>query len=77
MFTLPLDAIVTEDNFNPRNYRLPENRDHLDELKRSIAVLGVQVPLLVRFDTETRMASAACALPGSLPRKATRSWASR
>ena len=56
MFTLPLDAIVTEDNFNPRNYRLPENRDHLDELKRSIAVLGVQVPLLVRFDTETRTA---------------------
>jgi ParB/RepB/Spo0J family partition protein len=56
MFTLPLDAIVTEDNFNPRNYRLPENREHLDELKRSIRELGVQVPLLVRFDSETRSA---------------------
>ena len=42
--------IVVEDDHNPRNYELPENRAHLDELKASIRENGVLVPLLVRYD---------------------------
>jgi len=56
MFTVDPAVIVTEDKFNPRNYRLPENRAHLDELKDSIKSNGVLVPLLVRFDTATKTA---------------------
>jgi ParB/RepB/Spo0J family partition protein len=56
MFTVDPEVIVTEDKFNPRNYRLPENRAHLDELKESIKANGVLVPLLVRFDTGTKTA---------------------
>jgi ParB/RepB/Spo0J family partition protein len=42
--------VCVEEGHNPRNYSLAENRAHLDELKRSIAQIGVQIPLLVRFD---------------------------
>lgn len=44
--------IIVEKNFNPRDYRLPENRAHLDELKASIKERGTIMPLLVRFDKE-------------------------
>jgi ParB/RepB/Spo0J family partition protein len=50
MFAIPPSMICVEESFNPRNYALSENRAHLDELKRSIAQIGVQMPLLVRFD---------------------------
>lgn len=42
--------IAIEKNHNPRNYNLPENRAHLDELKSSIKEQGTLVPLLVRWD---------------------------
>jgi ParB-like chromosome segregation protein Spo0J len=42
--------IRVEEGHNPRNYRLPENRAHLDELKKSIEAIGIQVPLLVRWE---------------------------
>lgn len=48
--------IETDKNFNPRDYRLPENRAHLDELKRSIKANGVINPLLIRFDAERKAA---------------------
>lgn len=50
MFAVPPSMIRVEEGHNPRDYRLPENRAHLDELKRSIAQLGVLNPLWVRFD---------------------------
>jgi ParB/RepB/Spo0J family partition protein len=48
--------IAIEKNWNPRNYHLPENRAHLDELKSSIRANGTIVPLLVRWDTEAKQA---------------------
>ena len=48
--------IQVDDGFNPRDYNLPENRAHLDELKQSIRVNGTLVPLLVRFDAERKAA---------------------
>jgi ParB-like chromosome segregation protein Spo0J len=48
--------IVIEDGHNPRNYDLPENRAHLDELKQSIRVNGTLVPLLVRYDAGSKSA---------------------
>lgn len=50
MFSIPPSMILVEQGHNPRDYRLPENRAHLDELKRSIAEVGVLQPLWVRFD---------------------------
>jgi ParB-like chromosome segregation protein Spo0J len=55
MFTIDPSVIAVEDSFNPRRYDLPENHAHLDELKRSIAQIGIQVPLLVRFDAEKKV----------------------
>lgn len=48
--------IAIEKNHNPRNYHLPENRAHLEELKASIRANGTLVPLLVRWDAEARQA---------------------
>jgi ParB-like chromosome segregation protein Spo0J len=48
--------IVVEDGHNPRDYTLPENRAHLDELKASIRANGTLVPLLVRWDAGTKSA---------------------
>lgn len=48
--------ILVDDNFNPRDYTLPENHAHLDELKRSIRENGVLVPLLVRYDAARKAA---------------------
>lgn len=48
--------IEIEDGHNPRNYHLPENRAHLDELKKSIKEVGVLQPLLVRFDPQLKKA---------------------
>jgi ParB/RepB/Spo0J family partition protein len=45
-----------DDAFNPRDYTLPENHAHLDELKRSIRENGVLVPLLVRYDAARKAA---------------------
>jgi ParB/RepB/Spo0J family partition protein len=49
-------SILVDDNFNPRDYTLPENHAHLDELKRSIRENGVLVPLLVRYDAARKAA---------------------
>lgn len=46
--------IAIEKGHNPRNYNLPENRAHLDELKASIGEVGIKVPLLVRWDVGAR-----------------------
>lgn len=48
--------IRIEKGFNPRDYALGENREHLDELKASIRLWGVKVPLLVRWDVGTEQA---------------------
>ncbi len=48
--------IVVEKGHNPRNYDLPENRAHLDELKASIRENGTLAPLLVRWEAETKQA---------------------
>jgi ParB/RepB/Spo0J family partition protein len=48
--------IIVDDKFNPRDYTLPENHAHLDELKRSIRENGVLIPLLVRYDAERKAA---------------------
>lgn len=48
--------IAIEQGFNARNYHLPENRAHLDELKASIRVNGTLVPLLVRWDVDAKQA---------------------
>lgn len=47
--------IGVESGHNPRDYRLPENREHLDELKANIKVNGYlpEFPITVRFDTTT------------------------
>lgn len=44
--------IKIEPLFNPRRYDLFENRQHLEDLKRSISQLGVLQPLIVRWDGE-------------------------
>jgi ParB-like chromosome segregation protein Spo0J len=49
--------IDIEKDFNPRRYDLPENRAHLDELKRSISEIGLIQPLIVRFNRETGRAT--------------------
>ena len=48
--------IVIEKGHNPRDYRLPENRAHLNALKASIKENGTISPLWVRFDPETKSA---------------------
>ena len=48
--------IRIEDGFNPRQYTLKENRDHLDALKSSIREMGVRVPVMVRWDVGTEQA---------------------
>lgn len=56
MIMLSPQTIRIEKNHNPRDYRLAENHAHLDELKLSIRENGVLVPLLVRFDPESKEA---------------------
>lgn len=48
--------IEIEKDHNPRDYRLKENRDHLDELKASIRERGVLQPLLVRYEVVSHAA---------------------
>lgn len=48
--------IQIEQDHNPRDYRLPENRAHLDELKANILIRGVLQPLLVRYDSQQQCA---------------------
>jgi hypothetical protein len=50
MFTLDPRIILISEGENPRDYTLAENRAHLDKLKASIRVHGVQQPLWVRYD---------------------------
>lgn len=45
--------IVIEEGHNPRDYTLPENREHLDKLKASIREHGTRSPLWVRWNTAT------------------------
>lgn len=58
----PLD-IVIEDGFNPRDFSLPHNRKHLDNLKAQIvaptvtgAPTGILKPLMVRWDNKEKKA---------------------
>ena len=37
---IPPSVIKVDPNHNPRDYRLKENRDHLDDLKRKIKAAG-------------------------------------
>lgn len=55
-FILDPAIIEIERGHNPRNYNLPENRAHLDELKASIKENGVLQPLLVRYEAESQSA---------------------
>jgi len=48
--------IKIEHGHNPRDYTLPENREHLDTLKESIREHGVKSPLWVRFDAGSKSA---------------------
>ena len=48
--------IRIEEGWNPRNYVLAENREHLDDLKASIKLYGVLAPLMVRWDREQEQA---------------------
>jgi ParB/RepB/Spo0J family partition protein len=51
-FNIDPKLIKIDAHFNPRQYTLYENRQHLDTLKMSIAEVGVLMPLLVRWDGE-------------------------
>lgn len=42
--------IHVDPTHNPRDYRLKENLEHVEDLKRSIQARGILMPLLVRFD---------------------------
>ncbi len=42
--------IEVEKGFNARNFDLPENQEHVQNLATSIAAVGVQNPLVVRFE---------------------------
>ena len=53
MFMMDPRIIVISEGENPRDYTLPENREHIDRLKASILSQGVQQPLWVRFDPVT------------------------
>jgi len=55
-FILNPRIISVEDSFNPRDYRLAENQQHLNEIKASIRENGVRVPILVRYDPATKKA---------------------
>jgi ParB/RepB/Spo0J family partition protein len=48
--------IQIEAGHNPRDYKLPENHAHLDELKGSIKEIGVLQPLMVRYEPSTQQA---------------------
>ncbi len=49
--------IDVEPQFNPRDYTLPENREHIDSIKKSISEIGLIQPLVVRFNRETGRAT--------------------
>lgn len=49
-------ADIKLDNHNARNFDLPDNKLGLAELKADIAQNGVLVPVLVRFDKQTKTA---------------------
>jgi ParB family chromosome partitioning protein len=55
-FMLDPSIIQIEKGHNPRQYKLAENRAHLDELKASIKENGVLQPVLVRYDAATKSA---------------------
>lgn len=46
--------IAIEQGHNPRDFRLPENQEHLKQMKASVQAQGVLVPLLVRWDVEVK-----------------------
>src|SRR5260370_14615723 len=53
MYKVDPRIVEIEQGHNPRNYDLPENRAHLDELKASIAIDGVRLPISVRQEKAT------------------------
>lgn len=55
-FMLDPRIIIVEDGHNPRDYNIPENRAHLDDLKASIKENGTISPLWVRYDAERKAA---------------------
>jgi ParB-like chromosome segregation protein Spo0J len=52
---ISVNDIIVQKGFNSRNFKLPENRAHLDSLKVEIAAYGgVHTPIKVKFDHETK-----------------------
>lgn len=49
MYDIDPKIIKIEDGFNARDFTLPENREHVDQLARSIAEIGLQKPIEVRY----------------------------
>ena len=47
-------AIRPEPNFNARDFSLPENIEHVEELRRSVAVQGVLNPVRVRLSDDKK-----------------------
>ncbi len=56
MFMMNPRIIMITEGENPRDYSLPENREHIDKLKASIKAHGVQQPLWVRYDAGLKCA---------------------
>ena len=56
MLNIHPGLIRIDKGFNPRQYSMFENREHLDALKASIREMGVRVPLLVRWDVGSEQA---------------------
>lgn len=53
MFKIDPRIIEIESGHNPRNYDLPENHAHLEELKTSIIADGVKMPVSIRLEKPT------------------------
>lgn len=75
LFVLDPDDIVIEEGFNARDFRLPENKEHLAVLIELIREDGIQNAVTVRFsegkailvDGETRLRAARALKAEGLP----------
>lgn len=50
LFNLNPYSIIVREGWNSRDMRDPENQNHVDELAKSIAAIGVQEPLTIYMD---------------------------
>lgn len=59
--------IVIEPGFNARNFDLPENKAHVEQLAKSIAEIGLQKPIVVRYeDGQVKLSDGESRLRGTL-----------